>query len=454
MKYFRLDPTIINFIAEIYSNDETKMKIRKDTEIDFKITSGIRQGCNLSATLFKMIVYRIMMEVEDKCEGFEMRDMKINTLFYADDGMILSEGLQATRKSIKILKKESLKFGLEINQSKSKILIFNSKEEITEIENIEVVEELVYLGVKIESKRNMFNKYKNEMMTKARKMENMTYSMIDKSVNRLLIGKAYWKAVALPTVLHGMNAININKGEINKLQIIENNVYRKILKAPSYTPIVALRGEIGSSCMLERVIRGKILYWKYIKEGENELLKEIMRSEKASFNKTVNKYLEIVQLKKKDILINNKEWIKKELKKWDEREWRNELERKSTLKIYAENKKSIKENIYFNNNESLLMFRIKTNTLPLNDRKRHTAEDTSCKLCNYECEDVQHFMIDCNSLQECRKNIFELQRPVNENKDKVLGELLFGYGIKNEIGIYNMWKLRNKMLEESNKENN
>ena len=68
-------------------------------------------------------------------------------------------------------------------------------------------------------------------------MEYITYSMIDKSVNRLLIGKAYWKAVALPTVLHGINAINMNKVEINKLQITENNVYRKFHKAPSYTPV-------------------------------------------------------------------------------------------------------------------------------------------------------------------------------------------------------------------------
>ena len=49
---------------------------------------------------------------------------------------------------------------------------------------------------------------------------------------------------------------------------------------------------------------------------------------------------------------------------------------------------------------------------------------------------------------------FELQRPVNENREKVLGELLFGYGIMNEVGIYNMWKLRNKMLGEINKQNN
>ena len=45
-------------------------------------------------------------------------------------------------------------------------------------------------------------------------MDNMTYSMIEKSVIRLLIAKA----VALPTVLHGMN--DISKGEIT-----ENSVY-------------------------------------------------------------------------------------------------------------------------------------------------------------------------------------------------------------------------------------
>ena len=54
----------------------------------------------------------------------------------------------------------------------------------------------------------MFNKYKNEIMTKARKLENMTYSMIDKSVHILLIDEAYQKAVAHPIVLYGINAID------------------------------------------------------------------------------------------------------------------------------------------------------------------------------------------------------------------------------------------------------
>ena len=54
-----------------------------------------------------------------------------------------------------------------------------------------------------------------------------------------------------------------------KLQVIENGVYRKILRAASYTPIGALRGEIGSSSMKSRIIKDKIMYYKSIIEREN-----------------------------------------------------------------------------------------------------------------------------------------------------------------------------------------
>ena len=57
--------------------------------------------------------------------------MKNYTSFYADDGIILRKELQFFIKSIKTLKQESLKFGLEINQSKNKKLIF--------IESIETI---------------------------------------------------------------------------------------------------------------------------------------------------------------------------------------------------------------------------------------------------------------------------------------------------------------------------
>ena len=73
------------------------------------------------------------------------------------------------------------------------------------------------------------------MFSKAKRMENMTYGIIERSCNRVMIGKTYWKDVVLPSILHGAEVIDLTKEEINKLQIIENNIYRKILRAPSFS---------------------------------------------------------------------------------------------------------------------------------------------------------------------------------------------------------------------------
>ena len=55
---------------------------------------------------------------------------------------------------------------------------------------------------------------------KARKMANMTYTVIAQSVNKILIGKTYWKSVVLPSILHGTNVIQFTKFELEELQKI------------------------------------------------------------------------------------------------------------------------------------------------------------------------------------------------------------------------------------------
>ena len=105
----------------------------------------------------------------------------------------------------------------------------------------------------------MFHEYIKEQLKKAKKYENITFGIIEQSCNRLLVGQVFWKIICLLSILYGFNLI-IEK-EIDHLQVIENNVYRKILNAASsYTPVGTLRGEIGSSSMKTRIIRGKVLY--------------------------------------------------------------------------------------------------------------------------------------------------------------------------------------------------
>ena len=74
--------------------------------------------------------------------------------------------LQETRRTVKILKEEAGKFGLEVNMKKSKCTIFNLKgrgEEVQEIGGMEVVKEIKYLGVKIEGRCNLYEGQRRKM---------------------------------------------------------------------------------------------------------------------------------------------------------------------------------------------------------------------------------------------------------------------------------------------------
>ncbi len=54
MKKNKIHPDIINFIAGVYIGDRTKVEIGKE-DVEIEVTSGIRQGCTASTTLFKLV---------------------------------------------------------------------------------------------------------------------------------------------------------------------------------------------------------------------------------------------------------------------------------------------------------------------------------------------------------------------------------------------------------------
>ena len=55
-------------------------------------------------------------------------------------------------------------------------------EKCEEISNIEVVEEIKYLGVIVQAKRNVFEGQKNEIMKKIKRLSVMTNSVIEKKL--------------------------------------------------------------------------------------------------------------------------------------------------------------------------------------------------------------------------------------------------------------------------------
>ena len=105
-------------------------------------------------------------------------------------------------------------YGLEINVDNSNIIIANMKEKPTDIARIKVVDSIKYLGVVVSGEKDCFKKHKAQIITKANRLANQISSIIAKSCNKMIIGKTFWKNVALPSILHGTNTIHFNKREI------------------------------------------------------------------------------------------------------------------------------------------------------------------------------------------------------------------------------------------------
>ena len=80
------------------------------------------------------------------------------------------------------------------------IMMFNYKETTEEfIEDISITKKINYLGITIQDKKDCYKLQKLENLEKAKKNANIMPAVIAKSCNKLIIGKTYWKSVALPS---------------------------------------------------------------------------------------------------------------------------------------------------------------------------------------------------------------------------------------------------------------
>ena len=447
--HYKIHYKIIDAIANIYRNDYTEVQfgeIRREIEI----TSGIRQGCTGSTILFKIVTYMIMAELDRRGTGYNDEHIKIKSLFFADDALLLSHSLEEAKENLDIITDVSREFGLEINIEKSNVLIFNLKDQPEYLGNIKVVPKVKYLGIEIDNKRNYFKTQRDKIIQKAWKMANITYSVIERSCNKLLIGKTFWKSIVLPSVLYGTNIINLTEDNINELQKIENSVYRSILGAAHYSPNVTLRGEIGASLVKKRVINGRINYIKGIQSNRNKLLETILwtieTEQETKWIKTTRKYMNVTNINFNDIRLNSKEYLKQFMIKWDRNIWEDELEMKTSLQIYKKFKNDFgEEEIYDNRPSSTILYKARSNTLQLNDRNRHTNKEIHCLVCDTDDkEDIYHFMLHCTAYKEQRSQSIHLQQPYLEIDQNTVGQFLCdkeNIEEKKEL-LFTIWKIR------------
>lgn len=341
--------------------------------------------------------------------GLEHERLYLPVLFFADDGLILSQSEFELKKLLNTLVAASEEVGLSINKEKSNIIIFNEKEKPKEIHGIGVTSEIRYLGVDINDGVDCFKTHKEKKIKMAQRMANLTYSVIARSCNKLMIGKTYWKGVVLPGLLYGSAVVNWSQKELEELQRTENRVWRCMLGAPNYAPVSVLRGEIGTSSMKSRDTKTKLKYMSWIKKTGNGLLnavvEEMYELGKDKTMKTIKETMEVLKIAGLAELGSMKRVdIERVVNEHDKMCWRLELEQRTSVSLYFCWKKEIREEIFYENTEaSVLLFRARSNTLQLGWRRRFQGGEVECQLCGGLVEEtLDHFIKECSALEAVR----------------------------------------------------
>ena len=271
-----------------------------------------------------------------------------------------------------------------------------------------------------------------------------------------MIGKSYWKGLCLPAILYAAEVVEYTDTEIKKLQIIENTVFRTILGARKFTPVSTLRGEVGASLMISRVDKNKLNFICSIMNLEDDdIVKKVVKwslhTNIGKWSRNTHKILEKYGLNIENM---NRRIVKEKIKIKDTLEWKNDMENKVTLHIYNKFKDFGEENkLYDNDFKSELLFKLRSNTLELNQRKKYDDDDIMCPICKKEPEDIYHFLLFCENLAFIRNKNITLQYPQMREKDKILKQfLLFDNPSANEIEntkrtIACLWNERRKYVQ-------
>ena len=121
----------------------------------------MKQGCNLSPTLFSVFANDLVQEVNDLDLGISMGDARISLLMYADDIVLVADSELKLQTMLNTLHDWCKRWRVLINSDKSKCMHFSkgrsrrSEFEFKVGNNVlETVESYKYLGVIFNEKNN------------------------------------------------------------------------------------------------------------------------------------------------------------------------------------------------------------------------------------------------------------------------------------------------------------
>ena len=422
----KIDGKVYNSIRNIYASTSSCIKINGKKTEWFSCASGLKQGCNLSPTLFSVFANDLVHEINDLDLGIEVGDSKVSLLMYADDIVLIASSEEHLQSMLNTLHEWCKRWRVLINTTKSKCMHFRKGRAPKTLfdfkvgdNSLELVEQYKYLGVILQEKSN----FRYNADTLAKGASRALGSLISKIHHLKDCGfrtyeKLYYSCVV--PILDYSSAV-WGFSHFQCLDNVQHRALRYFLGVGRFAPILALHGDTGwLPCRYRRWVN-VLRYWnRLVKMDNSRLTKRVFEEDYIlGANNWCGEVREIMGHLHLIDHYNNKTTVdlpraKALLTDYYSAIWSRDVQTQPKLRTYRTFKHMFKCEDYvtmdLKKHERSLLAQFRCGILPLRiETGRYRGESPDQRICVYcnqdAVEDEKHMLLHCDMYSHIRADL-------------------------------------------------
>ena len=464
---------ILRVIKSMYENVKSRVKHCGNMSEIFEYSLGLRQGEIMSPVLVSLFLEDLELSLSNRRNaGLSINDIYIMLLLFADDMVLFGESPRDLQNSLDSLLDYCNLWGLEVNSTKTKIMVIRKRGHIRDIEKwsvydgnvLDIVDQFNYLGTVL-SFNGSFSCNNEYLVGKGLKAVNVLlkncnkYPLKPKSLCQLF-DSFVGSILSYACELWGFSKA---KG----IELVHLQFCKRILKVRTSTCSAGVYGELARYPLYVMRYYRIINYWGKVVSSNNIILSNVYKLSLEDCNHGYKNWVHRV----KNLLDNygfshvfynpNPIYLEKFPRIFKQRvidcfiqDWYRSIESSAALEEYKHFKNHFGYEPYLDilsNNYRFFLTRMRLSSHSLRiqtgryGRNKIPRNERICQCCNTnDIEDVFHFICICPSYDRLRKkyldkkyyvrpSVFKFNQLMNSDDGKQL--LTLSRFIKNALDI-------------------
>jgi hypothetical protein len=246
---------MLHAIKSLYQNPKCAVRINNMYTDYFDIPNGLKQGCLLSPTLFKIYVNDLAVEINKLNAGIKFMNESVSLLMFADDIVLLAPSPDELQRLLDKVNDWCRKWRLSLNDTKTQIVHYRHHSKDRSSYNFKCGEKLLkyvdkykYLGVWLQEHLDMKITVKASAKAATRALGKVIAKFKNNGGSTHKCFVKLFNAAVLPVVTYSAGIWGLE--EYGVMNTVLNKAGRFLLGLPPAAPNTATQGEMGWNSIL------------------------------------------------------------------------------------------------------------------------------------------------------------------------------------------------------------